>query len=172
MHSRKDYMSKKVTHQEYYGQFVSDSVKNIVQGSIGVDRITNSKDPHFNDIPLKEWDCLASSIRHSVGRLIADANGTNGISLSDCVCTAKAAARIIQTEALKNVPLRQKIQEKFGLSDDCFHSWCSDLYVLTEDKQVKEFAADNGFKSAYFTRSDVEGQAWHGKTFLEIPFAN
>jgi len=73
---------------------------------------------------------------------------------------------------MKQKTLKQKIKEQFGLKDEQFSSWCSDLYVLTSDPAVKKFAADNGFKSAYFTRSDVKGQSWYNKTFLEIPFAN
>ena len=53
---RKDYLDGKATHEEYYGQFVNETVKNKVAGYFGMDRLRGSKDEHLNDIPLKEWD--------------------------------------------------------------------------------------------------------------------
>lgn len=97
MITRQAYMSDKSpdAHFRYYSQFATPAVQAIVARAIGVDRIKRSTDPHLNDIPLREWDALAPAVRMCSGRLIAEANTGGGVSLSDCVCTAKAAARIL-----------------------------------------------------------------------------
>ena len=95
MYTRKQYMNKECSFNEYYEQF-GEHITHEVGSLIGVNRIKNSTDASFNDIPLKEWDNLAPIVRMTVGRMLANANGTGGISLSDCVCSAKAAARIIK----------------------------------------------------------------------------
>lgn len=54
-----------------------------------------------------------------------------------------------------------------------FDTHQTDLYVLTEsrteDDRVRAFLKDSGVG---FTccRSDVVGQPWYGKAFLDIPF--
>ncbi|MCP5004810.1 MAG: hypothetical protein GY941_12845 [Planctomycetes bacterium] len=95
MITRKQMMNKEYTHQEYYAQFGQYLTK-LVSIRIGADRINSSKCEHFNDIPLKEWDSLADTIRQHVGRCMAEANMAGGVSLSDCVCAAKSAATIIR----------------------------------------------------------------------------
>lgn len=95
-YTRNRYMSGEVSHSDYYGQFVGASLRHDVGRIIGVDRIKSSEDPHFNDIPLKEWDNMTGLVRVYCGRAIADASGTGGISLSDTVCIAKEAARQIK----------------------------------------------------------------------------
>ena len=96
MKTRTQYMNKEISHNEYYGQFATSGVIDLVRAAIGEDKIKNSTDESFNDIPLRQWDNLNNSIRMICGRSIADANGTGGISLSDTVCVAKAAARKIR----------------------------------------------------------------------------
>ena len=98
MLTRKQYMNHECTYSEYYAQFGQHLVDS-VGSSIGVERIKQSTDEHLNDIPLKEWDSLAELVRLTVGRKLAEANGTGGISLSDCVCAAKSAAHIIRGDA-------------------------------------------------------------------------
>lgn len=105
-YNRKDYMSKKCSHDEYYAQFVNSGVIEIVSFHIGKDKILASEDEHFNDIPLKQWDVLAEPLRHCCGRAVSDSNdSTHGeptkkgyitVSLSDMGCVAKAAARQIK----------------------------------------------------------------------------
>lgn len=100
MITRKQYLAQEVSHQEYYGQFVTDGVRRIVAAAIG-NGIFNSVDPHFNDIPLDKWDRLYFIIRSAVGRQINEANDSVGVSLSDTVCVAKEAARQIRDAANK-----------------------------------------------------------------------
>lgn len=47
-----------------------------------------SRSKHFDDIPLREWDCMAEILRLRVSRF-----GIRVWSLSDGVCTLKAYAR-------------------------------------------------------------------------------
>jgi hypothetical protein len=94
-------------------------------------------------------------------------NEVDEIGIEDLEVAADFYDNLIEQKTLK-----EKIKEQFGFTDDQFSSYCSDLYVLTSDPVVKKFAADNGFKSARFTWSDVKGQSWYAKPFLEIPFAN
>ena len=98
MFTRKQYMDKEVTHTEYYGQFVDGVMQEQVGLRIGVNRIINSKDKHLNDIPLKEWDNMEIMVRQHCGTSISMASGC-GVSLSDCVCVAKAAAKQIKKGA-------------------------------------------------------------------------
>lgn len=37
---------------------MTDATKRIVQMYIGVEKLKNSTNEHFNDIPLKTWDAL------------------------------------------------------------------------------------------------------------------
>lgn len=106
MWTRLDYRYKKVDHQTYYAQFVNEAVLGVVRSAIGVKAIKSSTDPHFNDIPLHRWDNIEPLIRQSIdtGLFKACNNTTYGEehrdkflwSLSNGVCIAKAAARIIK----------------------------------------------------------------------------
>jgi len=88
MLSRNDYLEGKVTHREYYAQFVTSSVRDTVRRHIGAHRIKISDDPHFNDIPLIEWDRLG----WAVSRL-------SDPSLHERVCVLKEAAEQLRDEA-------------------------------------------------------------------------
>ena len=92
-------MDNEVSHAEYYAQFGIHLIK-LVGNRIGKKRILESSDPHFNDIPWVEWNRLEPSVRRLVGGILREYNGPKaGVSLSDCVCAAKSAARIIKAEA-------------------------------------------------------------------------
>ena len=96
MFDRKQYMNKECDHHTYYSQFVNPSIKSIIESAIGIKRLINSTDQeYFNDIPLAKWDSLHCYIRMYDQKL-------KNKSLSDCVCIAKAAARIL-LEEYKNV---------------------------------------------------------------------
>ena len=95
MYTRKQYMKGEVDHQTYYAQFGQHLV-DLVKQVIGEKRVKASEDEHFNDIDLKRWDRMHQSVLMLVGRRLGEANGTGGVSLSDTVCSAKAAARIIR----------------------------------------------------------------------------
>lgn len=49
MKSRQDLMEGRIKHREYYAQFIDSDLTAQVINRIGVSRIKNSTDPHFND---------------------------------------------------------------------------------------------------------------------------
>lgn len=89
-----DYMDKKFTHDEYYGQFVTKGIIQYIGTSIGDERIKKSTDPHFNDIPLGEWDRLHGTMIYLCGKQLKESGGFN--ALCDTVCVAKRAAKEIR----------------------------------------------------------------------------
>lgn len=97
MITRKQYINEEATHNEYYGQFAPSLVR-LVETAIGREKIQASTDKYFNDIPLKKWDALQVPVMAICGAAIARASG-GGVSLSDCVSAAKAAARLIRGDA-------------------------------------------------------------------------
>ena len=87
MKTRQDYLDGKCTHQEYYAQFVDQHTKNVVSGSIDMDKLKNAVingDLHLNSVPLREWDMLTQLI---------NPNMDGGTSLAGKVCVLKEAAR-------------------------------------------------------------------------------
>lgn len=94
MFTRKDYVhDRKCSHREYYAQFVNDNTKQYVSRVIGVDKILNSTDEHFNDIALRNWDCLTGLPLNSIYEQVGDYH-----TLGNQVCIAKEAARQIKEE--------------------------------------------------------------------------
>ena len=69
------------THRKHFAQFVTQQTIDNVVRAIGAKKIISSTDFYLNDIPLKNWDRLSPMLMRK------------GFSLSDCVCTAKEAAR-------------------------------------------------------------------------------
>lgn len=103
MFTRKQYMNHECSHSEYYAQFVTEGVIRCVAQAIGKDRIMASRDNHFNDIPLKQWDSLNGAMKSLCNQKakkeaepIKDNPHAFMWSLSDAVCIAKEAARIIK----------------------------------------------------------------------------
>ena len=94
MFTREDYTSGACTHADYYAQFVTKQTRDAVRRAIGLDRIINSTNPHFNDIPLAEWDRLTTSLPAVSLRTAGDYP-----TLAGLVCIAKEAARQIKQEA-------------------------------------------------------------------------
>jgi hypothetical protein len=78
-------------HRRYYGQFVNNGTKYRVLSHIGLERLLRSTNPHFNDIPLHEWDKLVPQLPGSGGFTKAG----DYYTLSNGVCLAKEAARQI-----------------------------------------------------------------------------
>ena len=95
MFTRKQRLNNECTHREYYAQFVSGATIRRVETHIGREKIINSTDPHFNDIPLVLWDRLCSGlVPHDLGSKMR-ATGDYP-TLSGLVCIAKEAARQIK----------------------------------------------------------------------------
>ena len=106
MFTRADYMNHGVDHHAYYSQFVTPRVVALVERNIGTDAIVASTDPHFNDIPLHKWDALESQLPSKRSIALAGmftqnhATAVPWCTPSDCLCTLKAAAKIIKARAL------------------------------------------------------------------------
>lgn len=94
MFTRKDYMSDKCTHEEYYGQLVTQRMKEHIVRAIP-QGLARSTDPHFNDIPLSTWDRLSAV--YDLGeqfKALGDYRTRAGI-----VCALKEAARQVKESA-------------------------------------------------------------------------
>jgi hypothetical protein len=94
MISRKDYMDKKATYREYYGQFVNETIKNLVLGRFGIKRLRKAfkEDEHLNSIPLYSWDSMVYTLR-SPEMIKAIKETGDFFSLAGGVCILKEAAR-------------------------------------------------------------------------------
>lgn len=115
MFTHKDYMDKKVSHREYFAQFVNREVIAAVKRKIGLPALLASKDEHLNDIPLRKWDILAGAYYpsvHSAEPVYPRSSGLvssktlqkagEGISLGTLVCIYKEAAKqLIESERKK-----------------------------------------------------------------------
>jgi len=88
------YMNKEFTHRQYYAEFVTEQVMDIVVDYIGMTNITTSIEDNFRDIPLQKWDNATNSIL-SLSDGLLNAKGSSK-TLSIGVCIAKAAARRIR----------------------------------------------------------------------------
>jgi hypothetical protein len=97
--TRKQYMANECTHREYYGQFVTDKIKQAVLRVFSREKLVHAfkKDEDFNTLPLHQWDFIPHDFSE-FAKAMKEANGNSSISLSDCVCTSKEAARQIIEE--------------------------------------------------------------------------
>jgi hypothetical protein len=102
--------------QEYYGQFVNDSIKKLVETTFTKEKLSSAlkTDLHLNNVPLAKWERLAglsgrqtinswndsggqSALKRLIdGKLLKETG--EGWSLSTAVCIAKEAARRLVTE--------------------------------------------------------------------------
>ncbi len=89
MFTRKQYINKECTNEQYYGQFVNAGTKARVLSGIGLDALKKSTDPHFNDIPLHKWDGLVANCPGSA----AFSKAGDYYTLAGGICLLKEAAR-------------------------------------------------------------------------------
>lgn len=76
-------------HRKFYAQFVNEATVSAVAKAIGPSRLMASTDPHFNDIPLKDWDDVAPWLPREINfKDVGDYPTQAGL-----VCLAKEAAR-------------------------------------------------------------------------------
>ena len=96
MYTREDYLNGNCNHEEYYDQFVTDGIKNLVLHHFGYKKLNQSysKDKNLNNIPLQLWDNLAFSLNfNNKFKELGDFQ-----SLAGKVCILKNAARQIILE--------------------------------------------------------------------------
>ena len=96
--TRKQYIDGECTHDQYYDQFVTQDLKNIVLRSIPEKQIIWSKDESFNDIPLRSWDWMAklNPVEPKKFKELGDFT-----TLAGQVSALKAAARQIREESAR-----------------------------------------------------------------------
>lgn len=94
MKTRKQYMAKECTHREYYGQFVTPTIKAMVLHGFTREELAASKDQNLNDLPLERWDRLAGGNSSTLCALRLKEVGDLP-SLGSAVCILKEAARQI-----------------------------------------------------------------------------
>lgn len=95
MYTRRDYLYKRCDHDQYYSQFVTDSILALVERRIGLDNILDSTDEWFNDIQLPRWDELSFYIKSLVDPQVI-IQTQEGWSISTGVCIGKQAAKMIR----------------------------------------------------------------------------
>ena len=94
IYTRKDYMTNKCTHEEYYGQLVTQGMKDHIVRAIP-QALAKSTDPVFNDIPLSTWDRLGMAYSlHAEFKALGDIKSDAGM-----VCVLKEAARQVKEES-------------------------------------------------------------------------
>lgn len=96
MYTRKQYMNKEVSHQDYYYAMAVRTLgpnPERVFNEKWVKAIKASKDPHFNDILLSKWDNFPAGAFYQV-----DCDGVKTTSLSNKVSALKAVAHVIRGE--------------------------------------------------------------------------
>jgi len=91
MKTRKDLITKKCTFEEYYSQFVTQYVKNILGYTIGIDRLLKTKGD-LSQIPLKEWDELPVSV--GMKHMLEQAGDSYSISGKNCIFKTAAKQMI------------------------------------------------------------------------------
>lgn len=83
-----------MSHEEVFSKVVNgiglDVCAMYMPASIETLRDALVKDPHLNNIKIKEWDRMHDLFRHAFRQI-----GVNRLSLSDTVCTLKQAARML-----------------------------------------------------------------------------
>ena len=108
MFTRTQYLNKECTHREYWAQFVTPSMKAMVRSNIGLERLQRSTDPHFNDIPLINWDGMKNMTFHMLNMTkwreiqYPEYAGLTSVgwSMSDNTCLLKEAARQLVEESV------------------------------------------------------------------------
>lgn len=93
MFTRTQYLDRECSLTAYYSQFVTDATKRVVKSYIGLRKLKNSTDEHFNDIPLQTWDSLPIAYNRQAMESCGDY-----LTLAGHVCIMKEAARQILEE--------------------------------------------------------------------------
>jgi len=98
MITRKDYLEGRATHSEYYGQFVAASHFALLNQFH--EKIKNSTEKYFNDIPLSFWDWLALPAPTYTERKMKEAG--DYVTRAGAVCVIKEAARQLKEKLTQN----------------------------------------------------------------------
>ncbi len=106
--TRKQYMDKKVTHQEFYSQFVTEATKRFILRDLTVEQIKEalaSGDEHLNEIKIPYNNMGRSTSGRwwwddaPINTTLVKEAGDN-LSQSTHTCVAKVAARMLVDQEL------------------------------------------------------------------------
>lgn len=95
--TRAQYLNKECSHEQYYNQFVNDTIKQTVLNMFTKEKIREeyNKDSNLNTLPLSKWDKIAQNL-FNVSPKLKEAG--DYLTLAGGVCIAKSAARQIIKE--------------------------------------------------------------------------
>jgi hypothetical protein len=91
-----DYSAKQCSFEDYYGQFVDSLICNFVRDTIGINRLDDSRDIFFNDIPNHVWSDLIPLVKGMLAPKLKDCG--DDVSNDTIICILKSAARRIKKE--------------------------------------------------------------------------
>lgn len=98
MFTRKDYMSGKCNEDEYYSQFVTEKVVDVIKRSVTYKYIVQARDKKdFFDVAAQQWDFATGAILCLLGKEPFKEKG-DYVTHNGLICIAKAAARRILAE--------------------------------------------------------------------------
>lgn len=128
MFTRSDYLENKCTHSEYYGQFVTQLIKDGLIVRFGEDWLISAYkfDQHFNNISLNNWGYYSN---HNKFKEFGDS-----YSLAGAVCIEKEAARQIVIESNNIIVNGYKIR---------FNSMWNEWQVSHNDIGANLFLSDS-----------------------------
>lgn len=70
--------------------------------------------------------------------------------------------------------LKEDIKKKFNLCERELQHYCADLQILPRSQEqlieIMAFIKGGDWRPIIY-RSDVKGQSWYGRAFIEVPFA-
>jgi hypothetical protein len=102
MFTRKQYLDSECSHFDYYSQFVGAYVFAELALGISRERLMQSTDPHFNDIPLRQWDQIGVRLLNYRNFTSALKSAQEVPALCAAVCVLKTAARMVTHKAAHN----------------------------------------------------------------------
>ena len=105
-YTRQQYINNQVTHREYYAQFVTAGVIQLVKSAFKMSELVEGKDQHFNNTLLFRWDRLMSVVPFEINSKLKACG--DGPTLAGVVCILKEGAMQIVEEKLGSRPVRTK----------------------------------------------------------------
>lgn len=92
MHTRKEYMDGKISHQQFYGE-IAKALGISFDDSERIDKLVEAykADKNFNTIPLRIWDMMGFFSKDRMAKELKKRG--SGWSFANSVCIYKAAAR-------------------------------------------------------------------------------
>lgn len=95
--TQSDFINDKCSHSQYYSQYVTEGVKNVVKELMSLHILMRSKDSELNDIDLSKWGSMSYHIEGIVRPLVKQI-GEAPYTIADGVLILKEAAKSIILE--------------------------------------------------------------------------